>query len=84
MRGQMVEEFDQFCFEGHKAGDTAIVYGESLSYAGYHIMYFVGEGENCRDYIARADMTTADTQAWIDELVAGYEPVEKFWLKLAA
>ena len=84
MRGQMVEEFDQFCFEGHKAGDTDIVYGESLSYAGYHIMYFVGEGENCRDYIARADMTTADTQAWIDELVAGYEPVEKFWLKLAA
>ena len=84
MRGQMVEEFDQFCFEGHKAGDTAIVYGESLSYAGYHIMYFVGEGENCRDYIARADLSTTDTQAWIDELVAGYEPVEKFWLKLAA
>ena len=84
MRGQMVEEFDAFCFEGHKAGDTAIVYGESLSYAGYHIMYFVGEGENCRDYIARADLSTTDTQAWIDELVAGYEPVEKFWLKLAA
>jgi len=84
MKGQMVEEFDAFCFEGHKNGDTAIVYGESLGYAGYHIMYFVGEGENCRDYIARADLSTADTQAWIDELVAGYEPVEKFWLKLAA
>lgn len=84
MRGQMVAEFDEFCFEGHKSGDTAIVYGESVGYAGYHIMYFVGEGENCRDYIARADLSTADTQAWIDELVAGYEPVEKFWLKLAA
>jgi len=84
MKGQMVEEFDAFCFEGHKSGDTAIVYGESIGYAGYHIMYFVGEGENCRDYIARADLTTADTQAWLDELVAGYEPVEKFWLKLAA
>lgn len=82
--GQMVEEFDQFCFEGHKSGDTAIVYGETVSYAGYHIMYYVGEGENCRDYIARSELASADSEAWLDELVSGYEPVEKFWLKLAA
>ena len=42
-KGQMVEEFDAFCFGGHQKGDTDIVYGESGSYAGYHIIYFVGE-----------------------------------------
>ena len=34
-KGQMVQEFNDFCFGGHKPGDTAIVYGESGSYAGY-------------------------------------------------
>ena len=42
-KGQMVEEFDAFCFGGHQKGDTDIVYGESGSYAGYHIIYFLGE-----------------------------------------
>ena len=42
-KGQMVEEFDAFCFGGHKKGDYAIVYGESTAYAGYHLVYFVGE-----------------------------------------
>ena len=74
-KGQMVEEFDKFCFEGHKSGDTAIVYGESGSYAGYHVMYYVGEGENYADYIAR----TVDQ--WLSELVAGYTPVEGFGMR---
>jgi len=38
--GQMVENFDAWCFEdGRKAGDHGIVKTEF----GYHIMYFVGE-----------------------------------------
>ena len=32
-KGQMVQEFNDFCFADHKAGDTGIVYGESSSYA---------------------------------------------------
>ena len=84
-KGQMVEEFDEFCFAGHKAGDTGIVYGEVAgSYAGYHVMYYVGEGENCADYIARTELENADSQAWLDELVSAYEATEKFWIKLAA
>lgn len=84
-KGQMVEEFDAFCFEGHESGDTAIVYGEAAgSYAGYHVMYYVGEGENCADYIARSELESADSQAWLDELVSAYEATEKFWIKLAA
>lgn len=43
-KGQMVEEFDAFCFDpSRQPGDTGIVYGESSAYAGYHVMYFVGE-----------------------------------------
>ena len=83
-KGQMVEEFDAFCFAKHKSGDTGIVYGEVAgSYAGYHVMYYVGEGENCADYIARTELANADSQAWLEELVSGYEAIEKFWIKLA-
>ena len=39
----MVQEFNDWCFDSaRKSGDTGIVYGESTSYKGYHIMYFVG------------------------------------------
>ena len=45
-KGQMVSEFDAFCFGSHKKGDVEIVYGESSAYAGYHLVYFVSaDGE---------------------------------------
>ena len=72
-KGQMVEEFDEFCFAGHKSGDTAIVYGESGSYAGYHVMYFVGEGEQYSDYLAESSLRAADMNAWLEELTSAYE-----------
>ena len=81
-KGQMVEEFDAFCFEGHKPGDTAIVYGESSSYAGYHVMYYVGEGELYSDSIARNALSSADMNDWLSEQLAGYEAVRGFWYKL--
>lgn len=81
-QGQMVEEFDRFCFEGHKSGDTAIVYGESGSYAGYHVIYYVGEGELYSDYIARNALLNNDMSNWITELVSGYEAKTGFGLRL--
>lgn len=72
-RGQMVEEFDEFCFAGHKSGDTAIVYGDNGSYAGYHVMYYVGEGEQYSDYIARNALLSTDMEQWLTELTEGYE-----------
>ena len=72
-KGQMVQEFNDFCFAGHKAGDTGIVYGESSSYAGYHVMYFVGEGEQYSDYLAKNSLLTADMNAWLEELTSAYE-----------
>ena len=80
-KGQMVEEFDKFCFEGHKSGDTAIVYGESGSYAGYHVMYYVGEGENYADYIARSDLENQAVSQWLTDITAGYTPVEGFGMR---
>ena len=81
-KGQMVDEFDKFCFEGHKAGDTAIVYGESGSYAGYHVMYYVGEGENYADYIARSDLENQAVSQWLTDITSGYTPVEGFGMRL--
>lgn len=37
-RGEMVTEFEDWCFEKHEVGDTGIVKSEY----GYHVMYFVG------------------------------------------
>ena len=65
-KGQMVEEFDAFCFAGHKPGDTGIVYGESGSYAGYHVMYYVGEGDLYSTVIAESDLRSADAEAWME------------------
>ena len=84
LQGQMVEEFDAFCFdESRKSGDTGVVYGESTSYAGYHVMYFVGEGdpetnETGRNYIASEKMNT-----WLTELTEGMEATRKFFFRLA-
>lgn len=81
-KGQMVEEFDAFCFGGHKPGDTAIVYGESGSYAGYHVVYYVGEGENYCDYLARTDLTNTELEAWLTELQDGYTTADGFGMRL--
>ena len=78
----MVEEFDAFCFEGHKKGDTAIVYGESSSYAGYHVMYYVGEGELYSDLIAESSLINQAMSEWLNALQEGYEPSTGFWLRL--
>ena len=76
--GQMVEEFDAFCFGGHKPGDTGIVYGESGSYAGYHVMYYVGEGGLYKDYIAKSDLENEAIDSWIGELTDACTVTEGF------
>ena len=74
-KGQMVEEFDAFLFEGHKPGDTGIVYGESGSYAGYHVMYYVGEGSQYSDLLAEDELRSSDMENWMDGVLSGYEVV---------
>ena len=57
-----------FCFGGHKPGDTAIVYGESGSYAGYHVVYYVGEGPLYSNYIAKSELQSNAMSDWTSEL----------------
>jgi len=69
-----VQEFEDFAFaSGRKYGDTGIVYGEvSGSYAGYHVMYYVGEGELYSNYIANNMKRTEDYNAWEENLLSAY------------
>ena len=65
--GQMVENFENWCFEeGRKAGDTGIVETEY----GYHVMYYSSTDEmSYRDLLIDADLRTEDTEKWHDGLV---------------
>ena len=80
-KGEMVQEFNDFCFDSHKPGDTGIVYGESGSYAGYHVMYYVGEGELCSTVIAESDLRNADAEAWMEEAEAANPTKDGFGMK---
>ena len=72
--GQMVTAFNDWCFDETRAsGDTGIVQSDY----GYHIMYYVGQGdliawqETVRDALRSADYT-----AWETELVGTIESAE--------
>ena len=78
---QMVQEFNDFVFSGAKSGDSAVVYGESSSYAGYHLVYFVGEGESYARTLARSALAGDAYQSWLDELTEGYEPESAFMFR---
>ena len=72
--GQMVQAFNDWCFDETRAsGDTGIVQSDY----GYHIMYYVGQGdliawqETVRDALRSADYT-----AWEEELVGTIESAE--------
>ncbi len=65
--GQMVENFENWCYEeGRKAGDTGIV----ESPYGYHVMYYVSDGDTTyRDFMITNELISEDMQAWYDALV---------------
>ena len=75
--GQMVEKFEDFCYdENRKAGDHGIV--ESTS--GYHIMLFVGDSDvTYRDFMIKAELRADELEEWLDDLVEklDYELVSK-------
>lgn len=71
--GQMVEEFNDFCFDpSRQPGDVEIVYGETSSYSGYHLVYFVGEGQLYCDYVADNLLRSEDYNAWLEEFLADW------------
>jgi len=69
----MVESFLDWCFDGHKAGDTGIIESEY----GYHIMYYVGDAElTYRDLLIKTEMVTESSTKWLEELVKKLNVVE--------
>ena len=81
-RGQMVQEFNDLCFGGRKSGDVGVVYGESGSYAGYHLVYFVGEGDLYSNVIARSALANTAVNDFLTAQTEGLEPQLRYWAKL--
>lgn len=77
-KGEMVDEFDAFCFDNHKYGDTGIVYGESSGYAGYHLIFYVAQEGLYSDYLAETDLREEDYKAWEAEKLEAYPITKKF------
>ena len=84
MEGQMVAEFNDFCFaEERKPGDTGIVYGESGSYAGYHVMYYVGDGDPADNETGKQYILNDKMSEWIAEISEPIEVTKDFFFRLA-
>ncbi|MBE6991134.1 MAG: hypothetical protein E7430_00965 [Ruminococcaceae bacterium] len=67
--GQMVTEFNDWCFDdAREVGDTEIV---KTSY-GYHIMYFSGYGDQYWRSLADSGLRNEDYSAWYTETAADY------------
>ena len=83
-QGQMVEEFDAFCFdESRQPGDTGVVYGSNGGYAGYHVMYFVGTENPEDNEEARSTIAMERTGQWLADLIEGMEVTVNPFYKIA-
>ncbi len=65
--GQMVTNFDAWCFEdGRKAGDTGIVESDY----GYHVMFYSSDSETLyRDFLIENVLVNEATDAWYSALI---------------
>jgi parvulin-like peptidyl-prolyl isomerase len=83
-KGQMVDTFEQFCFaEERQPGDTGIVEGSNGSYRGYHLIYYVGQGELYSNYLAEQQLRSDKMSEWETQTEEGFEPVKKFAIRYA-
>ena len=78
-KSQMVPEFDAFCFEEHEKGDSAIVYGSTSNYTGYHLIYYVGQGDIYSRMLADNALRSQAFADWQSEQAELY-PVERTFM----
>lgn len=72
-KGSMVDSIDSFLFaEGRTVGDTTVVEGSNGSYRGWHLVYYVGEGQNARLALAETPLHESEQEAWLEDLISGY------------
>jgi len=84
-RNQMVQPIDEFLFSSDRvSGDTEILYYENTDhYTGYHLVYFVGQGEIYADYIADTSLRAENYEDWMENARAEYPVTEKFAMRFA-
>ena len=81
-RGQMIAEFNDFCFDpARQPGDVEII--EDTTYNGYHLMYYVGEGENYQNVLARNALTSDAMSAFSASLTENIDFQELFAMRYA-
>lgn len=80
-KGQMVTEFNNFCFaEGRKAGDTGIVFNEG-GYTGYHVIYYVGENVPYWQVEVETALRNSDYNEWTEGLIDSADVVLESGMK---
>ena len=68
-KGQMVEEFDSWIYDpARQPGDVDII--EDSTYHGYHLMYFVGQGDPYQKVLARNSLVSEAMTAFNESLTA--------------
>ena len=77
-KGQMTDSFDKFCFETHEYGDSAIIYVQNWNYTGYHLIYYVGEGEPSWRILADNAMRDEAYAEWTGQLLSQYKASKTF------
>ena len=71
-QGQMVDEIDAWLFDdARQAGDSEII---ETTY-GYHVMYFVGYGDNYQTKTIEDGLRSEKYEAWRTEAMEGHEAV---------
>lgn len=76
-KGDMVQNFNDWIFdEARKEGDVGLVENDGPDYYGWHVVYFQATHEPEWLSGARSAKSSADTTAWNESLLEGYEAVE--------
>ncbi|MBO6010289.1 MAG: peptidylprolyl isomerase [Oscillospiraceae bacterium] len=71
--GYLDENLDAWVFDDARAeGDTEIVYVSNSNYSGYHILYFIGEGERYDRSVARTALENDWAEQWRADNAAAY------------
>ena len=70
--GQMIPAFNDWIFDpARQPGDVDIV--EDAQYNGYHLMYFVGEGESTQHVVAREALASSAMTAFDESLTKDFQ-----------
>ena len=78
IKGQMTDEFEDWCFDSaRKVGEVEVI---KTSY-GYHVMYFCGEAEEYYDYVIDLSIRSEEVNSHIDALIEGVEVSDLFGSK---